>query len=78
MSIIETITINATVTIPLTIQYTYEDSYPGDPALPPHPASVSIIAIKLDEDDIGASLAEEYNNNEIENVTLIDHEDNQS
>jgi hypothetical protein len=77
MSIIETLTVEVTVTIPVTVQYTYTEGYPGDPTCPPSGATVAINAWTIEVEDVLAALEEDNNWEEIESTTLQTHEENE-
>lgn len=74
LSTIHSATINVTVTIPVEVSYTYEPSDPGDFRHPPVAAYVDIHLINVNSDDVLTALAEGNNSQEIESVTLTDHE----
>lgn len=75
MSIVETTRIIATVTIPLDVNYVYNEYDPGDYNNPPIPASVEVLGISIPLLDVLAALEEEHNKFEIEANTCTTHEE---
>jgi hypothetical protein len=75
-NIIHKTLIQATVTIPIEVEYTYDPGYGGDPECPPHPAEVHILTATINNELALCAITEDESNMfEMESLTLDQHEE---